>query len=74
MDHTIILRLNAVKERTGLSRSCIYKLIAAGNFPKPISLSVRAVGWDSRAVEAFLTARIQASLQEQANRDSRSRL
>lgn len=38
-----ILRLPAVKDRTGLSRSSVYEKIATGDFPKPISLGARAV-------------------------------
>lgn len=40
-----ILRLPAVKARTGLSRSTIYLRISEDRFPKPISLGGRAVGW-----------------------------
>jgi len=47
-----ILRLPRVKEITGLSRSSIYQMVAEGNFPKPITLGTRAVGW----IEGELTA------------------
>ena len=40
-----ILRLPAVRRRTGLSRSSIYLRISQGRFPKQISLGERAVGW-----------------------------
>lgn len=40
-----IIRLNAVIETTGLARSTIYKLIGAGDFPRPIPLVGRSVGW-----------------------------
>ena len=40
-----ILRLPVVKARTGLSRSTIYQRVAEGDFPKPINLGARAVGW-----------------------------
>jgi len=56
-----ILRLPAVKARTGLSRSTIYKQISEGTFPKPVSLSVRAVGWVESHVEDWLQARIDES-------------
>jgi len=42
---TAILRLPAVKARTGLSRSTIYLRISEGSFLKPVSLGGRAVGW-----------------------------
>ena len=40
-----ILRLPAVKSRTGLSRSTLYERIAKGSFPAPVRLGARAVGW-----------------------------
>jgi prophage regulatory protein len=56
-----IYRLPDVKTVTGLSRSTIYAMIQRGEFPAPIHLSVRAVGWPREAVEAFLARRIEAS-------------
>lgn len=50
-----VLRLPEVKNRTGLSRSTIYLRVAKGNFPKPVSLGGRAVGW----VEAEVTQWLQ---------------
>lgn len=40
-----ILRLPAVKEATGLSRSSIYAKVKAGIFPPPIKLGPRSSGW-----------------------------
>lgn len=40
-----IIRLEAVKERTGLSRSTIYAKIANNEFPKPVKITGKAVGW-----------------------------
>ena len=54
-----ILRLPAVKARTGLSRSTIYLRISRGEFPSPISLGPRAVGWVEAHVEEWLTQRIE---------------
>jgi prophage regulatory protein len=56
-----ILRLPAVKTRTGLSRSTIYLRVAEGKFPKPISLGARAVGWVDAEVEAWLAGQIELS-------------
>lgn len=39
------IRLSVVKSRTGLSRSTIYRRIAEGRFPVPVSLGGRSVGW-----------------------------
>lgn len=56
-----ILRLQQIKERTGLSRSTIYGLIKAGQFKAPISLGARAVGWLESDVSEFIEARVKAS-------------
>lgn len=56
-----ILRLPAVKARTGLSRSTIYLHVAKGIFPRPVSLGPRAVGWLESDVSKWLDARIIAS-------------
>ena len=58
---TTILRLPAVKERTGLSRSTIYLRISTGAFPSPISLGGRAVGWVEAEVNDWLDQQIEAS-------------
>ena len=54
----IILRLPTVKARTGLSRSSLYRQIAEDRFPKPISLSGRAVGWLESEVDEWLDRQI----------------
>lgn len=58
---TTILRLPAVKARTGLSRSTIYLRITEGSFPPPVSLGGRAVGWIEAEVNEWLARRIEAS-------------
>ena len=60
---TAILRLPAVKDRTGLSRSTIYLRISEGKFPKPVSLGGRAVGWVEVEIEDWLTQQITTSRQ-----------
>ena len=54
-----ILRLPDVKSRTGLSRSTIYLRISQNNFPAPISLGGRAVGWIAGLVNALPTESIR---------------
>lgn len=54
--HHTILRFPTVKERTALSRSSIYKFIAAGRFPKPVRLGPRAVGWLEREIDEWIIA------------------
>lgn len=58
---TSILRLPAVKARTGLSRSTIYLRISEGQFPKPISLGGRAVGWVEMEITDWINQQIEAS-------------
>ncbi|MGH7057005.1 MAG: helix-turn-helix transcriptional regulator [Acetobacteraceae bacterium] len=58
---TAILRLPAVKARTGLSRSAIYLRRAQGSFPSPVSLGGRSVGWLESEIEQWLERRIAAS-------------
>lgn len=60
-----ILRLPAVKARTGLARSTIYLRIAQGTFPKPVSLGARAVGWLETEIDGWLQQRIEASRKHQ---------
>lgn len=55
---TTLLRLPAVKDRTGLSRSKIYELLDAGAFPKPVKLSGRLNAWPDNEVDAWIKARI----------------
>ena len=59
-----VLRLPNVKARTGLSRSLIYKLIKADQFPKQINLGAQAVGWLSSEVDEWLQERIAESRQD----------
>lgn len=56
-----MLRLPAVKARTGLSRSTIYLKISRRDFPVPVRLGARAVGWVEAEVEAWLSAQIEKS-------------
>lgn len=52
-----ILRLPEASARVGLGRSGIYQRIAAGDFPRPIKLGVRAVGFVEEEIEAWIEAR-----------------
>lgn len=54
------LRLPAVIERTGYSRSSIYELIKAGKFPAQVLLGPRATGWLESEVETWMQERIDA--------------
>ncbi|SHJ32445.1 helix-turn-helix transcriptional regulator [Cycloclasticus pugetii] len=56
-----IQRLPAVKSRTGLARSTIYKYIQQGCFPRPIQLGKKAVGWKSNDIDEWIESRIHTS-------------
>lgn len=55
-----ILRLPAVKTRTGLSRSTIYERVQQNRFPKPVKLGKRAVGWVEEEVDAWKRQLVEA--------------
>ena len=64
-----LLRLPEVMERTGVSKPTIYRLIKAGEFPKPVSLGVRAVGWDAHSIDEWIEAReVSAAYADTAGR------
>ncbi|NKJ47190.1 hypothetical protein CIC12_10635 [Burkholderia sp. SG-MS1] len=61
-----VLRMKALNETTGVSRSAAYnKLDPASKyfdptFPKPIRLGARTVGWRESEVEAWIASRALA--------------
>ncbi len=56
-----VLRLPAVIERTGLSRSSIYLRMAKNEFPRRISLGDRAVGWLEQDINDWIVECIEQS-------------
>ena len=52
-----IVRLRAVRDRTGLSRSTLYKLEGQGQFPHRVSLGERSVGWYEDEISAWVESR-----------------
>ena len=56
-----IIRLPAVKDQTGISRSSIYLRMSKGEFPQSISLGDRAIGWLEADIEQWLEDKITAS-------------
>ena len=49
-----ILRITTVLERTGLTRSTLYRKIEQGSFPKQIRIAERCAGWRESAVNEWL--------------------
>lgn len=64
MTDRTILRLRVVMHRSGLARSTLYDKMSKGEFPKPISLGPRAVGWIADEVEQWIQDRIEESRPE----------
>lgn len=54
-----IERLPAVLARTGLARSTLYAAIEAGEFPPPVPIAARAVGFLSTEVDQWIAKRAQ---------------
>ena len=59
-----VLRLPDVINMVALSRSSIYLLIQRNEFPRPLQLSVRAVGWRLSDIETWLESRAVAGKKE----------
>jgi len=49
-----ILRLATVLDRTGLSRSTLYRKVLAGTFPKQVRIATRCAGWRESAVDDWM--------------------
>ena len=56
-----LIRLNDVKNMTGLSRSSIYQFIADGKFPTQVRLGSRAVAWIRSEIEQWIEEKISFS-------------
>jgi len=67
-DSLAILRRKQVQARIGLGRSTIYTKVAAGEFPAPVKLGGRAVGWLASEVEAWIAAQVAATRGETTSR------
>ena len=49
-----ILRMRTVLERTGLSRSTLYRKMLDGTFPNRIKISEHACGWRQSAINRWI--------------------
>lgn len=52
-----ILRRAEVEQKTGFKRAHLYTLMREGRFPKALRLGIRAVGWDSAEIDAWIAER-----------------
>lgn len=48
------LRLDTVLDRTGLSRSTLYRKVEEGTFPAQVRIASRCVGWRESAINDWL--------------------
>jgi prophage regulatory protein len=53
-----LLRFPAVRERTGLSRSTIWRLEQRGQFPRHHQISANVVAWSEDEVSGWIRARV----------------
>jgi len=49
-----IIRLKTVLQRTGLSRSTLYRKIADGSFPSQVRISIHGAGWRESSVNRWI--------------------
>ncbi|WP_080409090.1 helix-turn-helix transcriptional regulator [Burkholderia ubonensis] len=56
-----ILRLLAVLDAVGVSKSTLYQWVRDNAFPPPVKLGSRSVGWRSADVDAWLASRAPAN-------------
>ena len=59
--HERLLRRAEVQHITGLSRSSLYRKIAAHEFSAPIQISEKSVAWIESEVELWIAKKIAAS-------------
>lgn len=57
MKEDCILRIPDVVSTTGLARTTIYRLVSNGEFPPPVKISVRAVGWRHSEIQEWIKNR-----------------
>lgn len=49
-----IIRLRTVLDRTGLSRTTIYRKITEGTFPPQVKIGIHGVGWHESAINRWI--------------------
>lgn len=50
-----IFRIKTVCDITGLPKSTVYAKMLNGEFPRPIKLGHRAVGWKSEELQSWIS-------------------
>lgn len=57
-----LLRLPAVCAMVGLSKSQIYRLSGAGEFPSAVRLGANSVAWPTEQVQAWIDGKVGAAV------------
>lgn len=52
-----VIRLPEVTQKTGISKSTVWRLVRAGRFPAPLKLGSRMTAWVEEEVDEWLLAR-----------------
>ena len=52
-----ILRMPQVLEQVNLSRTTVYKMIGRSEFPQPVRIGQRSVGWKVEEINSWLQSR-----------------
>lgn len=61
VEASVFLRMPSVMRMTGLARSTIYRLVADHQFPSPVRLGPRAVGWRRADIDRWSVDRPRAT-------------
>jgi prophage regulatory protein len=51
-----VVRIKTVLDRTGLSRSTLYRKIQEGSFPRQAKLGVHGAGWSEAAINEWIAS------------------
>ena len=57
-----ILRMAEVIKLTGYGRASIYNFMKEGTFPQSRKLGLRAVGWNSQEVQAWIDSKLNGEV------------
>lgn len=67
MSEVLIYRMKDLPAAIGLSRAEIYRRLKSGDFPKPVALGPKAVGWTAESVRAWLRTLVPQPVPQEEN-------
>ena len=56
-----LIRLADVKAKTGLSKTKIYDLVKANEFPRQVQITNRLVAWSELQIDDWITSHFQSN-------------